>query len=796
METSKACIDAAKGALKTFSNVDLEKYVSSVFNKAREYKDLKGFPAIDKAMKEVNDTLAQSFTEQMQIKVNTAAKFEKLASAIREKKVTLLTSLARRKENWSNNVESAQRASQKLLMDKSINNLTSEELLFVKNKKNDLEIMRALDGKEAHQTAKSIAKKFDDDYIEARNGEMVASDAIPLSHLNKDRSLRAIHDEGKMLRSGRNLIESAKARFKYDVTQAKNIWREYIKPLLHLEKTFEGSDVIGIDGKVNQSKVDQVLDEIFDNITTGKPEIFSMGGQKESMFFYWKDHESWMKYNQTYGKGDFLSAWRSDVHSSGNKIGMAKLFGDTPQTTYNELAELENKVNPQSSTTKTQAKLTYKWLAGIDKASVNPTLSTFFSSLNALTSSAKLLLRVTLLSLPDIANGIMFAHRFGYSYFKSYGTYLGGLFNAIPTEERKYLAGMFKEMTDTHMGTMSRYLDANNTSELINNVNNVMYRITLMDALDKGNKVSALQLMARIGGDNAHLNHGELPEKMRNMLDKFNISDKEWNVLRTKTKSLNGKKLFTLDNVDALTNEDLRKIYGINDTTMPLYHLKNELHRKVYSMFDVSAENSVLTPGAFMLASSRMGLRAGTAAGEILRSIMQFKMYPMNYIDRVLYQGIKNADGVQNKIIFGAALIGATLPMSWLVNTLDNLAKGKTNPDWNQMNFGERFDYSKNLLLPSLGFVGNFFSPDKPWGGVGGMVATPALQTLYNALKIPYRVAEGASQKDMKKIGKAFTDVAKNLVPGSSLPLFSPFMRQMLGDKPSLQPGQVQLYGA
>ena len=201
---------------------------------------------------------------------------------------------------------------------------------------------------------------------------------------------------------------------------------------------------------------------------------------------------------------------------------------------------------------------------------------------------------------------------------------------------------------------------------------------------------------------------------MKKMLGKFNISESEWNMLRNKTTDFQGKKLFTMDSMDQMTNDDLRKIYGV-DAEHPMYQLRNDLYRKVYAMFDVASENSVLTPGAFMKAMSTFGSRAGTVHGELLRSIMQFKMYPLEFVDRVLYQGLQNADGVQAKLMFGALLFGATIPMSYLSIYLDNIGKGKTIPDWDRMNFGDKIEFSKNLLLPGIGIMGSFYSPDKPY---------------------------------------------------------------------------------
>ncbi len=790
------CIATAKAALKTFKEADLEKYVAHVFDKMRspEFQNIHGTEAVDRAIKEVNDTRMKGYFESLQIKVNDTAKVDKRAALIKEGKQDLLQTIVRRIKGLGDNIESSQRAAFKRLNDKFFNILSDEEVGFLHNPKNDIDIVRAVDGKPASDLAKSVADKFKT-YIEARNIDMVNSNALPLFAINKDRMLRAVHDVRLLLRGGRSLIQSALGD-KFSITQARDLWKEKIIPLLNLKETFFDSDALGLDGNINMAKVNNILDEIFNNITTGKPDLIVRGKGNQNMFFYWKDMESWMTYNQKYGRGNLMNAMRSDIQASSNKIGMAEMFGSSPTAAYNDLAAIENESNPAGASRKNQAKIAFNWVAGIDRAPVNPNVTSFWSALRALSSGAKLIGRVTFLSIPDISNGIMYANRWGYSYFKAYGTYLSGMFDFVKTEERQFLTSAFKEMTDTHLGYMMRFIEANNPGEFINNMNTLLYRGTLMEALDKGNKLSAIQLQSRILGENSKLEHGALSDTMKKMLGKFNISDGEWNMIRHNAVDFKGKKLFTMDSVDQLTHDQLRKIYGVDNLDQPLYQLKNELYRKVYAMFDVASENSVLTPGAFMKSMSTFGTRSGTLHGEILRSVMQFKMYPLEFIDRVLYQGLQNADGVQGKLLFGAMLFASTLPMSWLSIYLDNLGKGKSMPDFDRMNFGEKIDYSKNLLLPGLGIMGNFFSPDEPWSNAGSFFTTPALSLLWDSLKLPYRIAEGASQGDMEKIGKAFEKVGRNVIPGIGMPFLSPYMRQMFGDKPFLQPGQVQHYGA
>jgi hypothetical protein len=159
-----------------------------------------------------------------------------------------------------------------------------------------------------------------------------------------------------------------------------------------------------------------------------------------------------------------------------------------------------------------------------------------------------------------------------------------------------------------------------------------------------------------------------------------------------------------------------------------------------------------------------------------------------------------NADGVQNKLKFAALLFGATLPMSWLSMYLDNHARGKTMPDWDKMNFSEKVNYSKDLLLPGIGLLGSFLDPNNQHPSkVSQFFTTPAMQLLYQGMVAPLSISEGlieGGDKGHKKAKDAVKAIAKSVIPGQGLPFVSPYMRQMFGDKPYLLPGQKQLRGA
>lgn len=785
---SQECLNAAKEALSSFTNVDLEEYVISVFRKAREYEDLRGSAGIRKAIDEINNQYMQNFMEDLQTKVNDADKFNSRKRLI-EDKVPLLNMIVRRENNKSENIESAQSSASKRLMDVSINQLSGDEFKFLLDSRNTKEIIAAIDGKKSSPIAEKIANVFKK-YIEIRSSEVVNSGALPLEAINKDRFLRAIHDESKILKGGRTFFD-ALGKKKYTVEQSRGMWKERIKKFINIDKTFDKGDVHDINGNVDESKLDDALNTIFDNITVGNPELVKFNLKRRQMFFYWKDMSSWYEYNKIYGKGDLANAWISDVNSSGNTIGLHEFFGSSPAGMYNDLAKLENKTNPVSRPKKALTKLEFDYVAMPHKLSTVPLIS----NIQALTSTSRLAGRMSLLNMSDLGNGVLYAHRYGYNMFKSYGTYLRNSFNLFPTEERKYLASMFKEMISSHLTYVSRYAEASNISQVLNKFNSFLYKATLSSAQDYANKLSAIQITARMLGDSSNLYHSQLKDGLKKLLNTFNISEKEWNMLRTKSTEVGGKKLFSLDNLKYVSNEELRQVYGVKEDK-PLWQLKNDLHRKVYSLFDVSADNVVLQPGSFMNAITKHDFH-NPVFNSLFQSIMQFKKYPLEFADRVLFQGLKSSDGVKNKLLFAGAYAASMVPLSWLVMNLDYISQGKSLPDWDKMTVNDKIVYSKNLFIPSLGFLSNFLNPnDQSPASVGNYITTPTIKVLNSILTGSAALAESPFTGDFKKVEKSLKNIAEGITPGMGMPFLAPYMHTMYGDKPYLMHGQQQEFGA
>lgn len=798
MKISKNCINTAYTTLKYFSREELEKYVLDVLKKTKEYDDSMSFDSMKKAIKDINNKTLQSIFEEVSIKSNNLAKFEKYSEKIKSKKVNLRTILVKRNSNLGDNVASAQKSAATRLYQFFFKDLSFEEVELISSGKNDVEIAKSYSGKSIDNPMVSKLAKKIESYFEYRNSEMILSNALHPSQINGDRMFRQIHDQGRMISGRQSLIDSAKNLFrkKYDIKQSRKKWVEFIKKYLDIEKTFSETNAIDKDGIVNESEIDKILEDIFDNISTGKSSIFTRSTvvndaesikKRSRMFFVFKNMESFIEYNKAYGRQTLFEALMADIQHSGSQIGLAEKMGGNPFDMYNDLAKIQLKYATRDPFWFRNTENYFKVVRGMDKSISSPSFANFFGNMRTLTSMARLP-KVVLQSLSDIAYISSFSQRMGLNYFKSYLYHIKNIFDLYPNEERKYIANLMKLSVDSHLGFMGRWVDTNNTSEFMNKISTRYFKFIGLNAFDKGNKIGIMHLMSKHLFNNSSKTYEKLSPSLKKWVDKF-LEPEEWELLRKK----NNGSLFTTENVENVSEEELKKLHIVTNQKIPLYQYKNDLFTKVFSMFDVASENAVLSPGEFERAWLFQGEPPDTIKGVLLRTVSQFKMYSVSYIDRVLVNGLKDSDTKQQKLAWATSMLVGTLPLSILSIALDNWSNGLSMPDWDLMNLPERERFFVNLTAPSLSVFMGLLDPRNQNSNMAlSLISSPTIRLISYAMAAAMGGVFGA---DLGKAEKYSGQAAKYLLPIDNVPFISPFIRQAMGDEAYLQPGQEHLFG-
>jgi hypothetical protein len=791
MKVSKDCLDEAIRGLKDFTSEELKQYAFDVFERAKTYQGMSNMRAFDQAMREINDEKLKSYFESAMTAANNTMKIQDNINRIKNKKADVHTLLVKRHENQAHNVAAAQAAARETLEGSFFNKVDREQTEFLASGKNDLMIADAYDGKKVQdQTAKVIADLWRNVYFPERNSELIISNAMPFEHINEDRSFRNIHDSNKMILGGRSAINVARGEEKFDASLAKKKWIETIKKhfdLIH-------SDAVDMDGNVDFEKMDKIIGEMYDNITTGKSDIMVRSlvandriaiQNRSRRRLQPKSMRDFVEYNKEYGQGNLINAMLIDMQSSSNKIGMARILGDSPHAAYLDLKKAQQEFNPKSERWWRKADLYFQDVMGMNKTAVDPKLAMLDANTRAVTAMARLPL-VALDSIPDINNMAIFAMQHGFNYFEAYGRHLTNIFNLYPSVDRKFIAKTYASMFQQHLGYLARFGETNNISERMNKISTGFFKGNGLHAYDNGNKISGIEIVSLGLGRHSKKSYDKLPLATRNWISRF-MEPHEWEGLRVKTQN----KLFTIDNVNALSDKELRAIYEKGSQMRPFSEYRNDLYRQVHAMAQIATENMVLNPGAFERATLLRGTKPGTPEGVLLRQLSHFKTFTLAYIDKVLINGYRKADANQQKLAWATAQLIGALPLSYGMMLFKNLMMNKTMPSISEMNMAEKEKFLLELITPGLAlFAGVLDSHGKNADLIWSLIASPSLRLIGNAL---------GAFKDLathpEKVPKDIMDTLSYILPIKTFPILSPMLSQAMGEKGHLEPGQQHIFG-
>ncbi|HJZ21860.1 MAG TPA: hypothetical protein VJ226_12930, partial [Bradyrhizobium sp.] len=237
-----------------------------------------------------------------------------------------------------------------------------------------------------------------------------------------------------------------------------------------------------------------------------------------------------------------------------------------------------------------------------------------------------------------------------------------------------------------------------------------------------------------------------LDPNLSQMLGKYGIGKEQWDLLRSVpdlTKS-EGRAYMTPRDVGRIDRAQvemiLRKQGLITDKTDPstaprlIDRYITGIQDKVLSYYSDAADHSVVTPGVKERALLLGATRPGTAAGELMRFMTQFKMWPVAAMSQVLgreiYTSLSAKDAALN--IFTMAAIGASF--GYLRMAVNDAATG--HPPRNPMD-------SKTLLASlaqsgGMGILGDFLfgEVNRMGGGLLDVAAGPVISDADSLVKI------------------------------------------------------------
>lgn len=485
----------------------------------------------------------------------------------------------------------------------------------------------------------------------------------------------------------------------------------------------------------------------------------------EHRVIHFKDGESWAAVMAEYGSGSMYDGMMGHIAGMARDLVLVERYG--PDANANarlqfDLAAIEDGTQPGALVGSGSINPETYWsmVTGKVGAPVDETLARTGEMVRNLQVAAKLggavISSVTDLGTLAITTGY---NRLPYwQLVKDIGTQISPFKNGKEARQFMSAHGMIAESVAS---AMNRWSGDNLGSAWSGKLANSMMRLSLLNAWTDGLRQGFTMTMNAGLARWVKTDWGSLSEFDRSHFTRAGITEADWKLLReTPPTVFKGRELLTPQSIlDAGGSSDLAaKVFGF-----------------IHDESEFAVVNPDMRTRAIVTAG---GMQAGTYPGEIARTVMQFKSFPIAMITRHwsrMLDGDHDAAGaplLANRAVYGFALLAAVTGLGAIATQEKQLLQGKDPIDMTKGRFwakalaqGGGFGIAGDLFLidPASGFADTATTAIKNLAGpTVGSAADLALKAITENI---WQAAEG---KDTHWEAELF-NWAKGQTPGASL---------------------------
>lgn len=481
------------------------------------------------------------------------------------------------------------------------------------------------------------------------------------------------HDEALLLRAG------------------KDQWVRDVLPALDLERSFgEG---------VDEAEAAQILSETWETIVTGQglrltakekgqrvgPANLARSLEKHRVLHF-RDADSWLAYNDRYGRGNVFTGMIDHLHGMARTVSMMQTFGPNPQVMLESVLETERRaIREGGGSIQQKQKRLAKLSADLDKPEgiigrafaevmgdtfrpANLTAAKWGAGIRAVESMAKLGGAV----ISSVTDLVTYAHamRFqGRGILESYAEGIGALFAGKSAQERRQISLMLGVGADAMLGDIhARYAAEDNMPGRISGGMNRFFKLSgLTWWTDRLTTTFASMSSAHMAEQSGKA-WDQLDGAYRMTLESHGIGAERWaHVQAMVTKEGNYRFVWP---------ERARELADLSERD------RRALELDLRAFFADEAQFGIIQADDRTRMFTTQGQRPGTALGEAIRFLMQFKSFPVAYTQKILAPALRGR-GVERQRDWGgiAHLIAMSTVLGYVAMTAKDALKNRTPKD-------------------------------------------------------------------------------------------------------------------
>lgn len=593
------------------------------------------------------------------------------------------------------------------------------------------------------------------------------------------------------------------------IAAGKDAWIAAVAPKLDIERTFP--DI------VSAKDLEEALGGIYDTLITGMPNKPTPRekGQRvnpanlakslgKSRVLHFKDAGAALSYRAEFGHGNTVSGMISHLRSAAKTAANMEALGPNPEIMFGSIVDgLKRQIKEDPKLSPEQKVKAMKGLqvdagslrqaldvsTGMVSRPVNVTMAKIGADLRALQSMAKLGGAV-ISSMSDTVTAAAASQFRGSGFINGFIKQIGGLGKGRPKGEAAELSFLAGEGFD---GLIGHIVSGAETQDgpvgSLAALQEKYFKLNGLTWWTDVQRATAGRVISAEMGMRAKVAYDALPPNYRHVLGLHGIDAGKWDVIRAAgVREFEGQSYVTADSIRGLDDEAFEPLgadrlaatekgsaEGLAERrTSIIDDARRDMELSVLRFFADETSYGIVETDAASRRFMTQGLRPGTAAGEAIRFIGQFKGFPTAFTQRVLGRaayGYRKGAGKDQAAHIGSLIAGLTVA-GYASMIVKDALKGNWPP---------RDPFDPKTMLAALaqggaaGLYGDYLfgQTNRFGGGVLQSIAGPTIgsATSMVELGLKYRDAAiaGVGGEEAKAPLGDMLDVALNTTPFANL---------------------------
>lgn len=543
----------------------------------------------------------------------------------------------------------------------------------------------------------------------------------------------------------------------------------------------------------SEDEIRDLLKYSFDSITSNGANKLEIGRQNfggnskvtsrhsESRVLHFKDADTWMDYQKKYGGMQFVDLVEAHVNGLSKDIALVENLGSNPKGAMKILMDAARQKDWEKGVDLNQvdrglkrSQVMFDEFMGANQPenAVLANVGLTYRSLNV----ASMLGGTTLSSLTDQAMILKTAQIHGISYRKAFGEIISQL-NPKNKADRE-LAHSLGLATEETVGTIARWADdgltsihgkaemaAKGSSSLATQV----LRISGLNALTAANKRGFSKiLMDKYGRMTRDKSWSDLAPIDRELLEGTGLNERTWEVMKLAEPVNDGRGNQLMS---------ARSIYEIPDNLLTKFGDPKKVRDEAATRFQahILDEQGMAVIEAGLREKTWMtgGLKKGSAMGEILRSMLQFKSFPAALMMKHGSRGFSRPT-LKSKAAYLGSLVALTSLLGAFVVQLKEIANGNDpSTMWDSDDPQKTIDFMKRSVAQGggLAIMGDIVvaGMDPTGRGVDGVLTGPFGQDVKSILSLTVGNATQLANGVETNAGNEAFKFLKGKIPAQNL---------------------------